>query len=161
PARPRRNAARRCPAGAPRGRATAAGVPRRQTSPAPRGLTGGGRPPPPPPRAVRRPLPRPPGPRRRRPRPAPPPPPALAGPPPSRTLPERGYHLAKLQLSLACGLYDRTLPLLDGAAAPDGIDLNFLSVPPGELFRRQARHAEFDVSEFSLSTYAMLQARGD
>jgi 4,5-dihydroxyphthalate decarboxylase len=69
--------------------------------------------------------------------------------------------LAKLQLSLACGLYDRTLPLVDGAAAPDGIDLNFLAVPPGELFRRQARHAEFDVSEFSLSTYAMLQARGD
>ncbi len=67
----------------------------------------------------------------------------------------------KLALSLACGLYDRTLPLVDGAVAPDGIDLNFLAVPPGELFRRQARFAEFDVSEFSLSTYAMLQARGD
>ena len=37
--------------------------------------------------------------------------------------------------------------------APEGIDLNFVPMGPHGLFRRQARHAEFDVAEFSLSTY--------
>jgi 4,5-dihydroxyphthalate decarboxylase len=32
---------------------------------------------------------------------------------------------------------------------------------PTELFRRQARHAEFDVAEFSFSTYTILRSRDD
>jgi 4,5-dihydroxyphthalate decarboxylase len=67
----------------------------------------------------------------------------------------------KLNLTLACGPYDRTAALADGSIAPEGITLNFLPMEHGELFRRQARYAEFDVSEFSLSTYTMLLNRGD
>jgi 4,5-dihydroxyphthalate decarboxylase len=67
----------------------------------------------------------------------------------------------RLQLTLACGLYDRTVALQNGTVSPEGIELNFLAMGPGELFRRQARHAEFDVSEFPLSTFAILTARGD
>jgi 4,5-dihydroxyphthalate decarboxylase len=66
-----------------------------------------------------------------------------------------------LSLTLACGVYDRTLPLWDGSVRPDGIELTCLTMDHGALFRRQARYAEFDVSEFSLGTYAILLARGD
>jgi 4,5-dihydroxyphthalate decarboxylase len=66
-----------------------------------------------------------------------------------------------LTLSLACGPFDRTLPLLDGSVVPDGIRLEGLALSPGEMFRRQARNAEFDVCEFSLSTHAMLIGQGD
>ncbi len=67
----------------------------------------------------------------------------------------------KLSLTLACNLYDRTVPLLGGLVCPDGIDLNYLVLEPSQIFRRQARYAEFDVAEFSLATYAVLHARGD
>ena len=69
--------------------------------------------------------------------------------------------MAKLQLTLACGLYDRTIPLLMGTVVPEGIELNFLPMSPGELFRRQGRHAEFDVAEFSMSTLSHLRDEGD
>jgi 4,5-dihydroxyphthalate decarboxylase len=67
----------------------------------------------------------------------------------------------KLNLTLACASYDRTAALAEGTIAPEGITLNFLPMEHGELFRRQARYAEFDISEFSLSTYTMLLNRGD
>jgi 4,5-dihydroxyphthalate decarboxylase len=67
----------------------------------------------------------------------------------------------KLKLTVACGLYDRTLGLHDGSVRVEGVDLNFLPMMPVETFRRQARHAEFDASEFSLSTFMVLQSRGD
>ena len=67
----------------------------------------------------------------------------------------------KVSLTLACGLYDRTYGLHDGTVPVEGIDLNFLPMMPVETFRRQARHAEFEASEFSLSTFMILHARGD
>ena len=68
----------------------------------------------------------------------------------------------KLDLTLACGLYDRTMALQTGSVVPDGINLNYLIMnDPGQLFKRQARYAEFDVSEFSLSTHAILHNKGD
>ena len=57
--------------------------------------------------------------------------------------------------------FDRAQSLYDGSVKPHGIDLNYLIVPPGELFRRVARHAEFDVAEFSVSTLTALVSRGD
>jgi 4,5-dihydroxyphthalate decarboxylase len=66
-----------------------------------------------------------------------------------------------LTLTLACGPFDRTLPLLDGTVSPAGIRLEGSALSPGEMFRRQARTAEFDVCEFSLSTYTMLLGQGD
>ena len=67
----------------------------------------------------------------------------------------------KLPLTLACGLYDRTYGLRDGTIPVEGVDLNFLPMMPVEIFRRQARFAEFEASEFSLSTFMILHARGD
>src|SRR5262249_40173628 len=62
--------------------------------------------------------------------------------------------MGKLRLSLAMYPYDRMLPLKDGTVQPEGIDLNFISMPPGDTFWRQLHHSpEFDVSEISLSGY--------
>lgn len=69
--------------------------------------------------------------------------------------------MSTLKLTLGCCSHDRTIPLQDGTVTIGGIDLNFLPMSPGDLFRRQARHAEFDVAEFSLSTYCMLHDRRD
>lgn len=66
-----------------------------------------------------------------------------------------------MELSLGCGAYDRTIPLQDGTITPEGLSLRFSAMRPGELFRKQARNAAFDVSEFSLSTFAILQSQGD
>ena len=67
----------------------------------------------------------------------------------------------KLSLTLACGLYDRTFGLRDGSVPVEGVELNFLPMMPIETCRRQGRYAEFDASEFSLSTFMVLHARGD
>lgn len=69
--------------------------------------------------------------------------------------------MSLLALTLACGDYDRTRPLLDGRVMAEGIDFTPIVLPPPELFRRQARHAEFEVAEFSLATHAVLLSRGD
>jgi 4,5-dihydroxyphthalate decarboxylase len=69
--------------------------------------------------------------------------------------------MRKLQLTLACGRYDRTQPLIDGRVQPEGVDLTFLPLRPGETFWRMLNHGEFDVSEMSLSSYAILRSEGD
>ena len=69
--------------------------------------------------------------------------------------------MSRLELTLGCGLYDRTVALFDGTVQPEGISLNPIAFHPGELFRRQARFAEFDVAEFSLATLGILHAQGD
>lgn len=69
--------------------------------------------------------------------------------------------MSKIEVTLACGLYDRTLALHDGSVAAHGMSINFLPMRPSSLFRRQARNAEFDIAEFSFSTYCMLKSRGD
>src|SRR5713226_4697463 len=63
--------------------------------------------------------------------------------------------MSKLALTLACWNYDRTRALVDGRVRPDGIDLNYLSLPAEETFFRMARHREFDVAEMSLSSYVV------
>ena len=69
--------------------------------------------------------------------------------------------MARLTLTLACGDYDRTLPLKTGAVEPDGVELRVLSLEPEEMFYRMARLRDFDVSELSLSTYTVLRGRGE
>lgn len=67
----------------------------------------------------------------------------------------------RLKLSIACPPYDRVMPLADGRVVPDGIDLTFLPLPVEEVFWRQLRNQEFDISESSFSSYVMLRSRGD
>ena len=69
--------------------------------------------------------------------------------------------MTKLSLSFACSPYDRVMPLACGMVVPEGIDINLLSLHGVETFWRQLRHAEFDISECSLSTYTMLCSRSD
>ncbi len=67
----------------------------------------------------------------------------------------------KLQLSLGITSNPRTWPIIDGRAAPDAIDLATSVVDPSELFWRQLRFADFDVSEMSMSSLMMIRAQGD
>src|ERR1700734_1893966 len=63
--------------------------------------------------------------------------------------------MAKLQLSFACGLYDRMQPLYTGGGTADGIDLNFIAIDqPRPIFDRMSGGEEFDVSEYSLSEFS-------
>jgi len=66
-----------------------------------------------------------------------------------------------LTLSFACPPYDRVLPLADGRIVPEGIRLNYMPLEVEEIFWRQLRNSEFDISESSLSSYTMLRSRGD
>lgn len=66
-----------------------------------------------------------------------------------------------LPLAFACPPYDRILPLAQGRVVPQGIRLNYISLEVEEIFWRQLRNQEFDVSESSLSSYVMLRSRGD
>jgi 4,5-dihydroxyphthalate decarboxylase len=66
-----------------------------------------------------------------------------------------------LRLSIAMGDYDRTRPLVDGRALIDGVDPIYLLLTPEEMFFRAFRHADFDVCELSLSSFALRTARGD
>ena len=66
----------------------------------------------------------------------------------------------KLKLTMACGRYDRTQPLIDGRVEPEGVDLTFIPLRPGETFWRMLNHEEFDVSEMSLSSLIIATANG-
>ena len=70
--------------------------------------------------------------------------------------------MAKLQLSFACGLYDRMQPLYTGEVRPDGIDLNFIAIDqPRPIFDRMSGGEEFDVSEYSLSEFSQRFTRNE
>ena len=58
-----------------------------------------------------------------------------------------------LQLTLACWDYDRTRAIMENRIRFDGIDLTYLNLVVEEIFFRQMRHHEFDVSEMSFSSY--------
>jgi 4,5-dihydroxyphthalate decarboxylase len=67
----------------------------------------------------------------------------------------------KLKLSLAIASNPRSWPILDGSVTPDGIELIPTVLHPSELFWRQLRFADFDVSEMSFSSLMMARAGGD
>ncbi|MBS0536663.1 MAG: ABC transporter substrate-binding protein [Proteobacteria bacterium] len=68
--------------------------------------------------------------------------------------------MAKLNLSVAVGPYDRTRPLMDGTVQIDGVDPTFMALSPEEIFFRALRHAEFDICELSLSSFTVKTAQG-
>src|ERR1700756_2833834 len=62
--------------------------------------------------------------------------------------------MSKLQLSFACGLYDRMLALYTGEVKPAGIDLNYIAIDqPRPIFDRMSGGEEFDVAEYSSSEF--------
>jgi 4,5-dihydroxyphthalate decarboxylase len=66
-----------------------------------------------------------------------------------------------LQLSIGMAANPRTWPVFDGRVKPDGIDLVPSAVHPSELFWRQLKFGDFDVSEMSMSSLMMAKAQGD
>jgi 4,5-dihydroxyphthalate decarboxylase len=67
----------------------------------------------------------------------------------------------KLQLSIAMTLNPRTRPMFDGTVEAEGIELIATPLHPSEMFWRQLKFADFDVSELSFSSLSMAKARGD
>jgi len=68
--------------------------------------------------------------------------------------------MTQLDITIATGEYDRIRPLRDGRIPVQGCNVNFLTLPPEELFFRALRGNEFDVCELSLSSYMMALSRG-
>jgi 4,5-dihydroxyphthalate decarboxylase len=68
---------------------------------------------------------------------------------------------ARLELSVALSDNERTRPLIEGRVVPQGIKLIPTMVHPSEMFWRQLRFAEFDVSEMSMSSLIISASRGD
>jgi 4,5-dihydroxyphthalate decarboxylase len=69
--------------------------------------------------------------------------------------------MAKLELSVAVGDYDRTRALFDGTVDIDGVDPVFMALGPEEIFFRAFRGNEFDICELSLSSYTLKTAQGN
>ena len=69
--------------------------------------------------------------------------------------------MAKLELSVAVGDYDRTRALIDGSVAIDGVNPVYMTLVPEEIFFRGFRAAEFDICELSLSSYTVKTAQGN
>jgi 4,5-dihydroxyphthalate decarboxylase len=65
-----------------------------------------------------------------------------------------------LELSIALSDNANTRPLLDGDVDVEGLRLIATAVHPSEMFWRQLRFGEFDVSEMSMSSLLIATARG-
>jgi 4,5-dihydroxyphthalate decarboxylase len=65
----------------------------------------------------------------------------------------------RLSAALSDNVYAR--PILDGLVAPRGAEVVASPMHPSEMFWRQLRFGEFDISEMSLSGLAVRLARGD
>ncbi len=66
-----------------------------------------------------------------------------------------------VQVSMCVSDNIRTLPLRDGRVKADAIDLSVSTIHPSEMFWRQLRFAEFDVSEMSWSSLLIAISQGD
>ncbi len=68
--------------------------------------------------------------------------------------------MANLRLTLSCGDYDRTRPLIDREIPTPGLDLDVIPLPSSERHRRFVRIWEFDVCELQIAQYLGLKSRG-
>jgi 4,5-dihydroxyphthalate decarboxylase len=68
--------------------------------------------------------------------------------------------MPSLSLSLCVSRNPRTAPLLSGQVSPEGVQWAASAVHPSEMFWRQLKFADFDVSEMSLSSLTIAASRG-
>jgi 4,5-dihydroxyphthalate decarboxylase len=68
--------------------------------------------------------------------------------------------MADTRLTLSCGDYDRTRPLIDGKIPTPGLDLTVISLPSAERHTRFVTKMEFDVCELQVAQYLGLKSRG-
>lgn len=66
-----------------------------------------------------------------------------------------------LNLSIALSDNERTRPIAQGRFQPQGVRLIPTVVHPSEMFWRQLKFGDFDISEMSLSSLFIATARGD
>lgn len=66
-----------------------------------------------------------------------------------------------LELTMACGDYDRTRAIKDGRVRIEGCNVTFIRLAPEEVFFRSFRNAEFDISELSFSSYMLQTSRSE
>lgn len=69
--------------------------------------------------------------------------------------------MSRLALSAILSPNERSRPLIEGSVRPEAIDLTVSTGHASEIFWRQLRFAEFDVSDMSLSSCIISVARGD
>jgi 4,5-dihydroxyphthalate decarboxylase len=80
--------------------------------------------------------------------------------PPPRE-PDMSHELGhKLELSIALSDNENTRAILDGGIQPDAIKLYPTALHPSEMFWRQLKFAEFDVSEMSMSSLTIATSKG-
>jgi 4,5-dihydroxyphthalate decarboxylase len=65
----------------------------------------------------------------------------------------------KRNLIFACGAYDRTWPLIDGRVKPEGLEFNWIILPPHEIWVRMLNYWEFEASEMSLASYLISRSK--
>jgi 4,5-dihydroxyphthalate decarboxylase len=65
-----------------------------------------------------------------------------------------------ISITVASGEYDRIRAIRDGAVRVEGCAVTYHVVEPNQLFVRNLRSQEFDVSEMSFSTYIALRDQG-
>jgi len=65
------------------------------------------------------------------------------------------------ELSVACGAYDRTWPLIAKIVTVEGVSLEWNILPTEEIFLRGMLDREFDVTEMSFSSYVLQVSRGE
>jgi 4,5-dihydroxyphthalate decarboxylase len=68
--------------------------------------------------------------------------------------------MAELPLSIAMAPNARSRAILEGRIAPAGVAFHATPMHPSEIFWRQLKYAEFDVSEMSMSSLLIYAARG-
>jgi 4,5-dihydroxyphthalate decarboxylase len=61
--------------------------------------------------------------------------------------------MVDVPITIACGNYDRTRPIMDGRVKVEGCAVTYLPLYPEEIFFRAFRYHEFDVCELSFSSY--------
>lgn len=68
--------------------------------------------------------------------------------------------MVEIPITIACGNYDRTRPIMDGRVRVEGCAVTCLPLYPEEIFFRAFRYQEFDVCELSMSSYLRTVANG-
>ena len=66
-----------------------------------------------------------------------------------------------LTLSIATDVNPRTWPIMDGSVKADGIDFIHTPLNPAEMFWRQLKFGDFDISEMSFSSLIKAIAAGN
>ncbi len=73
---------------------------------------------------------------------------------------QNGRRSGDLVLSFSISPYDRVMPLITGEVKPDGITLEYTPRPGPDLFYRQLKFNQFDLSEMSFSFFLMGRSQG-